>query len=361
MGLGEMVKLRLSSSVREKQKRIQEADKLLSSILDKNFLDEKKVAAAEQVAKEISGEELISMIETEDFVSSIDIDIFTIYCSKTGQPIGRRSEQQISMLLSIHGKEKAEELLPFIGSNNIAAHWMRTDSESLTKLAKIDPYGYFVFAASRAMQYKAEGWNASEQKWKSAEYMQKWNLEKIKLYQIISKHPVETIIYVNSAWKEYLSFINPTKVRRVIQFPYEKLSDIGRLKNIRAIASSLRDVVKSAVRSVVVSRAHFTYSDAQDALDKLGGHTQFRKQNRLSFMEDTEIAYQELKSLLGSYKHQRIAKSYTGVREEKPKLPPFKPAIPAPTPGEKVTFKFAAPIKKESKALNLKLKLGKKG
>src|SRR6185437_14684287 len=155
------------------------------------------------------------------------IDPTRIYCSLTGQPIGTRGADNIKLALQIHGVSKYEELVKFNVQTAVAEHWQATAGRDLSKLAEADPYGYFVYAASKAYvrYYK----NLVEKKENdTAEAQLHLVKQRIDLYaKIYAQYDLETIVRANEAWRNFLSLIDPAYARTLIAFPCQVLADFA--------------------------------------------------------------------------------------------------------------------------------------
>lgn len=78
-------------------------------------------------------------------IERIKLSPLTIYCAKTGQPIGNVSRESLETVLAIHGRERCEDIL--LNSNLNAHHpaWHFVDNVSLDRLMSKDPQGYAVY------------------------------------------------------------------------------------------------------------------------------------------------------------------------------------------------------------------------
>lgn len=79
-------------------------------------------------------------------IERIKLSPLTIYCMKTGAPIGTLNRDALETTLKIHGADRFEEIM--INANLNAYHpaWQFTDNASLDRLMTSDPQGYAVFA-----------------------------------------------------------------------------------------------------------------------------------------------------------------------------------------------------------------------
>lgn len=70
----------------------------------------------------------------------------TIHCSKTGQPIGTRTEMEITNFLKLHGSDTLQTVYSLIDlATQPSLAWLYTDNAHLDKLQDIDPRGFFCF------------------------------------------------------------------------------------------------------------------------------------------------------------------------------------------------------------------------
>lgn len=103
-------------------------------------------------------------------IERIKLSPLTIYCAKTGQPIGTVARATLETVLATHGRHRAEEILL---NGNLNAHhpaWHFVDNTSLDRLMSRDPQGYAVYCLNilcnimgkakhvRAAQYTETHW-----------------------------------------------------------------------------------------------------------------------------------------------------------------------------------------------------------
>ena len=85
----------------------------------------------------------------------INLDIRTIYCQKTGQPIGERFKSNIDKMQAFLGEDKFKSVAKYLPlSNGYAGHWLFTDRNTLHRLLTEDPKGFYVFAICRVLKHK---------------------------------------------------------------------------------------------------------------------------------------------------------------------------------------------------------------
>ncbi len=77
---------------------------------------------------------------------NVRLDPLTIYCNKTGQPIGQRTNDAIFDAIRFHGKTHFCEIAHRAHGLNSAPAWVSTDSESLDRLLEADPVGYTAYS-----------------------------------------------------------------------------------------------------------------------------------------------------------------------------------------------------------------------
>ena len=144
---------------------------------------------------------LQSIIDAIEFEQD-DIEL-TYYCNKTGQPCGNMSMDEFAELIKIHGKEHAKTLMSMRATMQYSVKWIKTDPEALDKLSEIDPWGYFVYAASSMLLLVQTIPSANNQLYISIQndIRDKYKMDvlqiKVKLNKHIKDKPIELIIQAN--------------------------------------------------------------------------------------------------------------------------------------------------------------------
>ena len=97
------------------------------------------------IQKQLSeGQRLRALVACDQLANS---QLLQLHCHKSGRPLHKLSLDDIHQTIAVHGETKAIEVLSIQYTNQTAPEWLFTDPESLTKLAKIDPLGYFIYSA----------------------------------------------------------------------------------------------------------------------------------------------------------------------------------------------------------------------
>lgn len=80
-----------------------------------------------------------------DIAHNVTLNPRTIFCQKTGAPIGMRDENSLRIAMKIRGQKAFENML--FSSPSLAVHpaWLQTDSDALDDLQELDAHGYASF------------------------------------------------------------------------------------------------------------------------------------------------------------------------------------------------------------------------
>lgn len=70
-----------------------------------------------------------------------------IVCHKSGRTIATQSHESLTRLIATHGESRARELITIQWPHHTSPEWLATDHDSLRALIKIDPIGYWCYAA----------------------------------------------------------------------------------------------------------------------------------------------------------------------------------------------------------------------
>lgn len=226
---------------------------------------------------------IVSKREAEDWVNSLnsamfvreelDFDVYDIHCSKTGQPIGRRSENDIQLLIRVHGVSKASELARFQYNSHPAQAWIKTDSGSLERLQELDPIGFYTYACNLAFIYQAQGYQQFKFRFDTLENQILHAKQVTELWYKVKKYSdtygIQKIMECNKAWQIFLSVCKPVKLPKQIQFNYSML-DCGDADRIAEHADNLFNMVERAAMDLKLRRA--TYQRTISTMRETYGH-----------------------------------------------------------------------------------------
>lgn len=193
---------------------------------------------AESIARHNSEQDdLLKHVETSAVINSVEISILNFYCSKTGRKIGQRDLSEIEQMVNFYGLEYAEQLAEYIDMTvSCSPVWLVTNPDQLDKLMILDPCGYFVYAASYALQRVDEFWSR-DKGWKNQRARLEFQNQKIISYQLLQNLPVETVIAANEVWRKTLAVYHP----RAVNWPFGLLSEYC---NIQAIDIMRQNIMR---------------------------------------------------------------------------------------------------------------------
>lgn len=254
--------------------------------------------------------------EIQDFSDALDIEAFCrdnnfdrkLYCSITGQPIGTMDDSVIKRLLKTHSRIPSADRLRYAQMGTKDPAWM--DTGNLTELSHSDPYGYYVYAASFCLRvhYDSLHENALEAQWK-------FHVEKVAMYQTLLSVPSDTVIAANAAWRDFLAFVSPSRIK--LAFVWPKLgAEFGSLEFANGVAKTLKGLIVSLVMKEIGYGAGFAYYAAQRINDKYKGLSNFRASARINGETESEFYDRTFRSMGIQHKEVDIARSYTGLSEK---------------------------------------------
>lgn len=70
------------------------------------------------------------------------------YCNKTGKELNHVDIENLKLLIAVHGKDEALELLRLDACAKYSPLWLHSEPKTLNKLMFFDPQGFFIYAAS---------------------------------------------------------------------------------------------------------------------------------------------------------------------------------------------------------------------
>src|SRR5258708_33199391 len=88
---------------------------------------------SEEIERAINAQELVEILQSHSQRINAEIADFqlspqTIYCAKTGQPIGALSTDTLQSALAVHGRETLRSMLYAANCNAIHPSWLKTGS-----------------------------------------------------------------------------------------------------------------------------------------------------------------------------------------------------------------------------------------
>lgn len=251
-----------------------------------------------QFARRQSGvnviDEVISTINQNKFVngikSSTGIDPSMRYCKKTGQPLGKFSDQ---ILARLSQDERSMEVAKLTFCNEIAPDWYYTDGRNLQQQAKRDPLGFFVYACSEAIKNKQVGYNKIKNIWASREDEINYCRQKVELYHWLETNAdMQFIIHANDAWALFLGQYNPNLNK--VEFNFNHLNEFANHK----IIIDLPEILAKTLREVLIKVADHHLINTKlrmlRAANKLEGFANFKQINRNRGETDVEYTMRVL-------------------------------------------------------------------
>jgi hypothetical protein len=243
--------------------------------------------------------------QTEDFVASVDaIDLpqnellLNPRCSKTGQPLQPISIQAFKQLHEICGKERAISVLQKRLIGAVAPHWVYTDDTALTQLAKYDPRGYCVYAINSIVKFPTVLHMRAQRK-SEEEIALATITAKAAFWDYLQTEPLDLIIKINEMARRYLSVVQTQMAYHIVKFERQTLAEVT--NNLAAFHDEIKNNLIAVIRYEYKAgriRSNLTYDDVVNLRLRFGGHSNFRAQNKLKKMSDTEFVLEQLKEFL---------------------------------------------------------------
>lgn len=146
----------------------------------------------------------LNAIEYAEHMADCVVDYTTIYCSQTGQPIGKRDEDGIKAALALHKNvNKIKDV--YEDNNNIPIDviltpdykWLVTDGERLAKLKYIDPYGFYMYTINLLTRRNNAGYSNKHNNWIKRQAQREHNIALIQGYQLLTKTDMNVILTAN--------------------------------------------------------------------------------------------------------------------------------------------------------------------
>lgn len=281
----------LSASAKERQNA--DATNLVLDAFSENLLNRGAKAAlvangADSAdARSHETEDLVAAISTENLgvaamAKEAKIDIYTTYCAKTGQPIGKRDPGMIEKLIAIHGLETAEALTDYIDlTSGVAPHWIKTDNVALRELQKHDPYGYFMYALFFVLE-KNQPWYSMRKGVTDHKARQEFRKSMITGWQTLQFVPLEKIARANEVWRKTLSFLQPVQLRFLKTFRPEEFCTI---KGVDMVCHEIERIVKNILLQEYTYKERINRNDFKRLMANFPGISAFRRQGLDEFNE----------------------------------------------------------------------------
>lgn len=157
------------------------------------------------------------------------LDIYGIYCSKTGRKIGQRTNEDLELSMSINGLSKLKDLWPYVSYSNVSTAWINTSDDAREKLIQYDPLGYLVFASSIAFRHNMPGFTSAKCSFVSSFHEVNFFIQKIALYQSLKEFPMEDVIKAANAFHMFLGIMG--NYHRASQILRSRITYLAQLAN----------------------------------------------------------------------------------------------------------------------------------
>ncbi len=229
-------------------------------------------------------------------INNNNIDDCKVYCNKTGKHITSISITDFKYLVSMHGFDKAKEILQITSLQYTDPLWLFTDGERLDYLKAFDPIGYCIYAASRVYntQYITENIirkdSKFEKKFKLARHEFIVQLRKQLDSQAIDKSELNKL---NELMSRYLQLIHTGKAKSFIQFSEVDPNKLTIEIMETDIIANIKSIIKYYQKTGLI-KPNMTAADVIHIKSKLKGYSNFRTQQSVKGITDTDIYFQEL-------------------------------------------------------------------
>ena len=229
-------------------------------------------------------------IEVNSIAMSAAIDPYTIYCSKTGQPIGSCNERTIAMMIKVRENlDDAATMLQFTAQTSIAQHWVDTSPKRLEKLLTIDPYGFFVYAASICIARPKPTNEVELREQETANFQQNFLQEKIELYNFLSsKITTDALLAANSAFIRAWDTFDPRRIKMARLIPNNSLRDFMSAEAVASVAKNLGSVIAGLLKADVTRRVQIHPEDIARLKSRLGSVSNFHISSKRQFHDNNE-------------------------------------------------------------------------
>lgn len=244
---------------------------------------------------EINQQDIEKRIEKE--TGAVDLDILltatdkdfsaltTKYCNKTGQELGKLDYDELRLLIAVHGRDRALELLRLDACSHYSPLWIHSEPKTLNKLMYFDPQGFFIFAAShifhcdlitKSNQPKKSP-HSQAGKQETTENQEINNFLKdfpdqskpedfteisvlantdIRYFNLQDKvisnrnlqlyHDILDITETNELLRKFLGLANPSKVASFVQFSFDYLHQVTETpENLKQFNNELKQAIKT--------------------------------------------------------------------------------------------------------------------
>ena len=230
-------------------------------------------------------------IEVNSLAMEATIDPYTIYCSKTGQPVGRCFEKTIAMMVKVreNNLSSAASMLAFTAQTTVAQHWIDTSPAALDRLLTIDPAGFFVYAASICIARPKPTNEVELREQETANFQQNFLQEKIELYNFLSsKITTDALLAANSAFIRAWDTFDPRRIKMARLIPNNSLRDFMSAEAVASVAKNLGSVIAGLLKADVTRRVQIHPEDIARLKSRLGSVSNFHISSKRQFHDNNE-------------------------------------------------------------------------
>lgn len=146
------------------------------------------------------------LIRLHELEQNTGLDLTRIHCSKTGQPVGTCTEQDIRNVLAYHNTDKLETIAHELDlATSISRIWLHTGPENLTRLQEIDPRGFFCYCLSVALQNQyMEYTKQGSKKFKTAIHQREFRNSVVKAWYMTAKIDAAELAEANKSLRLFM-------------------------------------------------------------------------------------------------------------------------------------------------------------
>lgn len=332
---------------RYKKNQLLHSKELFNKALD-NLTNINLVSVENRIEKETSKIDLSLLLTANDKDFA---PLMTQYCNKTGTELNKLDIDNLKLLIAVHGKSEALELLRLDACGQYSPLWLHSEPKTLNKLMYFDPQGFFVYAASHIFHadivkkagvskvppHSQAGKESTEDKnlqdfmnnfpsqdkpedLINREILEDVNIRYFNLQdKIIANRNLNlycneiNITETNELLRRFLGLANPEKVASFINFSFEFLYQITETEeSLKQFNNELKNAIKSlftqyfkkikrkksegfAIRLQGAKNNRLHSGTIAEVKSKFGGFTNFHKQPKIRNQNNKESILYDLK------------------------------------------------------------------
>lgn len=159
----------------------------------------------DNVLQLLINEKLVGGEETYKFPIPHGISLRSVYCSKTGQHWADRTDNEMQMIWDTIKDNSATSQFAAFLAGACSSQWIKTDGNSLNRLMKTDPIGYFCYNAALACPWDTRG---------SLESFLEYRVHQVQLYKFLENISWDIIRDCNEEWRTFHTVIKTNRMRQ---------------------------------------------------------------------------------------------------------------------------------------------------